>query len=165
MGSRKYSGRCFEDFRVGDVFQHTLGRTITQTDNAWFSLLTLNSNPMHFDAHYASGTEFGRTLVNSALTLALVTGLSVTDMSQNAVNLGWNRVRVPRPLFEGDTVYATSTVTSTRPSRSRVGQGIVVFETIGVNQEGLSVIEFERTILVYRRDHVPTASETVRRRP
>jgi acyl dehydratase len=100
------SGRCYEDFEVGTVLRHPLGRTISATDNTWFTLLTVNSNPIHFDAHYASQTEFGRPLVNSTLTLAVVTGLSVADVSQHAVNLGWDEVRLPAPVFEGDTIYA-----------------------------------------------------------
>ncbi len=104
------NGRCFEDFAVGDVYRHPVGRTITETDNTWFTLLTVNTNPIHFDRHYAAQTEWGRPLVDSTLTLALVTGLSVGDVSQYAVNLGWDEVRLPAPLFDGDTVYAQSEV-------------------------------------------------------
>jgi itaconyl-CoA hydratase len=148
-------GRTFEDFTVGQVIEHPLGRTVSQTDNAWFTLLTHNTNPIHFDAHYAAQTEFKRILVNSAFTIALVTGLSVADMSQNAVNLGWDDVRMPNPLFEGDTVYAQSTVLEVRQSKSRPHQGIVTFKSIGFNQHGTVVLEFKRTILVYKRGHLP----------
>jgi len=152
-----WNGRSFEDFAVGDVYEHPLGRTITTTDNTWFTLLTLNSNPIHLDAHYAAQTEFGRPLVNSCLTLALVTGMSVTDVSQQAVaNLGWDAVRLPAPLFEGDTLYAESEVLEVRPSASRPGAGIVRIRSVGYTQDGTIVIEFERTILVRRRGHEPS---------
>lgn len=144
------SGRFFEDFTVGQVFEHALGRTITQTDNIWFTLLTCNTNPIHFDATYAAKTEYGKPLVNSALTLALVTGLSVSDISQNAINLGWDEVRMPNPVFEGDTLKARSVVLEVRVSKSRPHQGIVKFKTVGLNQNGTLVLEFTRTILVNR---------------
>jgi itaconyl-CoA hydratase len=148
-------GRCYEDFQVGDIYRHPLGRTVTATDNAWFTLLTQNTNPIHFDAYYAAQTEWGRPLVNSAFTLALVTGLSVADVSQYAVNLGWDEVRMPAPLFEGDTVYAQTEVLSKRESQSRPHQGLVTIRTIGYKQDGTVIIEFKRTILVYKRAHVP----------
>ena len=154
-------GRFFEDFSVGDVFEHRLGRTVLAADNVWFTLLTVNPNPIHFDAHYASQTEWGRRLVDSTFTLALVTGLSVADISQNAVNLGWDEVRLPAPVFEGDTIYAQSEVMHLRGSRSRPHQGIVTVRTIGFNQEGVVVIEFKRTLLVYRRGHGPKNSRPV----
>jgi acyl dehydratase len=132
-----------------------LGRTVLDTDNVWFTLVTVNPNPIHFDAYYAAQTEFKRPLVDSTFTLALVTGLSVSDMSQNAVNLGWDEVRLPAPVFEGDTIYAQSEVLSMRESVSRPHQGIVVFRTIGFNQDGVTVIEFKRTILVYKQGHAP----------
>jgi itaconyl-CoA hydratase len=150
-----WQGRVFEDFAVGDVYQHPLGRTITQADNIWMTLLTLNSNPIHFDSALAARTEFGRPLVDSTLTLALATGLSVSDLSQNAINLGWDAVRLPRPVFEGDTIYAASEVLEVRSSRSRPHMGIVRVRTTGTNQDGAVVIEFERTIMVYRRGYAP----------
>lgn len=150
-----WQGRVYEDFEVGDVYPHPLGRTITQADNIWFTLLTVNTNPIHFDSVYAAQTEFKRPLVDSTFTLALITGLSVTDISQNAVNLGWDEVRLPSPVFEGDTLYAQSEVLEKRESRSRPHMGIVRFKTIGYNQDGTVVMEFKRTILVYRRGHVP----------
>jgi acyl dehydratase len=148
-------GRCYEDFQIGDIYRHPIGRTVTATDNAWFTLLTQNTNPIHFDAYYAAQTEWGRPLVNSTFTLALVTGLSVADVSQYAVNLGWDEVRMPAPLFEGDTVYSQTEVLSKRESQSRPHQGLVSIRTIGYKQDGTVVIEFKRTILVYKRAHVP----------
>jgi acyl dehydratase len=149
------AGRFFEDFEVGLVMRHPLGRTVTATDNIWFALTTVNTNPIHFDAHYSAQTEFGRPLVNSAYTVALVTGLSVADVSRNAVNLGWDEVRMPAPLFEGDTVYAQSAVLSTRESKSRPTMGIVEVATTGYKQDGTVVMTFRRTILVYKRGHGP----------
>lgn len=151
-----WRGRFFEDFTVGDVYQHPLGRTVTQTDNAWFTLLTQNTAPLHFDHHYAAQTEYGRPLVNSAFTIALVTGQSVSDISQNVMaNLGWDEVRLPNPLFEGDTVYSTSEVLEARESRSRPTVGIVTVRTTGYKQDGTPVITFRRTVMVYRRGHGP----------
>ena len=150
-----WRGRVFEDFEAGDVFEHHLGRTVTQTDNIWFTLLTVNNNPIHFDTAYASRTEFKRPLVDSTFTLALVTGLSVSDVSLNAINLGWDEVRLPAPVFEGDTLYAESEVVETRPSKSRPTMGIVKLRTTGFNQDGVTVIEFFRTIMIYRRGHTP----------
>jgi itaconyl-CoA hydratase len=151
-----WTGRVFEDFSVGDVYEHPLGRTITQADNIWFTCLTMNTNPIHFDAEYASHTEFKRPLVNSCFTLALVTGQSVTDLTVNGVaNLGWDEVKLPHPLFEGDTVYAQSEVLETRGSKSRPKVGIVRVRSTGRNQRGEVVIEFTRTFMVWRRGHVP----------
>ncbi|MBX3013211.1 MAG: MaoC family dehydratase [Caldilineaceae bacterium] len=151
-----WQGRYYEDFRVGDIYPHRLGRTVTQTDNIWFTLLTVNPNPIHFDAHYAAKTEFGKPLVDSTFTLALVTGLSVADISQNAINLGWDAISLPNPVYEGDTIYARSEVLAARESKSRPQQGIVKFKTTGYNQDGGVVIEFTRTVLVYKRAHAPT---------
>ncbi|HEY3083262.1 MAG TPA: MaoC family dehydratase [Chloroflexota bacterium] len=148
--------RYFEDFEVGAVYEHKLGRTVTTADNMWFTQLTMNTNPIHVDHHYASKTEFKRPLVNSCFTLALVTGLSVRDVSENALaNLGWESVRLPAPVFEGDTIYARSEVLEARTSRSRPSVGIVRVRTTGLNQDGVAVIEFERTVMVYRRGHAP----------
>ena len=125
-----WTGRVFEDFEVGDVYPHPLGRTVLAADNTWFTLLTQNTNPIHFDHAYAARTEFGRPLVNSTLTLALVTGQSVTDLSQNVMaNLGWDKIRLPNPVFEGDTVYSRSEVLEIRESRSRPNVGIVKVRT------------------------------------
>jgi len=148
-------GRVYEDLEIGDLFQHTVGRTITQTDNIWFTLLTVNTNPIHFDAHYAAQTEWGRPLVDSTFTLALVTGLSVSDVSQYAVNLGWDEVKLPHAVFEGDTLYAQTEVLNKRESKSRPNMGIVWLKTIGFNQDGVVVLKMKRTIMVYKRGHVP----------
>jgi len=150
------AGRAFEDFTVGQVLRHPLGRTISAADNAWTTLIAVNTNPIHFDAHYASQTEFKKPLVNSPLTLAIVTGLSVADISRYAVNLGWDEVRMPNPVFEGDTIYAQTEVLSARESKSRPHQGIVEVKTTGFNQDGTVVMTFRRSILVYKRAHVPT---------
>jgi acyl dehydratase len=140
------------------VIYHPVGRTITSTDNIWFTLLTVNTNPIHFDAHYASQTEFGKPLVNSALTMALVTGLSVSDISQHAVNLGWDEVRMPAPVFEGDTIYAVSEVISRRESKSRPNMGLLKIKTTGFKQDGTIVMEFERNMLMYKRQFLPRPS-------
>nr|WP_290587143.1 MaoC family dehydratase [Alicyclobacillus sp.] len=151
-----WTGRFYEDFEIGDVYPHALGRTVTQTDNIWFTLLTQNTNPIHFDAEYARQTEFGRPLVDSTFTLALVTGQSVADVSQNVMaNLGWDEVRLPNPVFEGDTVYSYSEVLEKRESRSRPNVGIVKVRTVGYNQRGQVVISFVRTFMVYKRGQGP----------
>ncbi len=151
-----WHGRFFEDFEVGDVYQHPLGRTVITTDNMWFTLLTQNTAPIHFDHHYAAQTEFGKPLVDSTFTLALVTGQSVADISQNVfANLGWDEVRLPHPVFEGDTIYSQSEVLEKRESRSRPTVGIVTVKTSGYNQEGKVVITFKRTIMVYKRGQAP----------
>ena len=155
---RGWEGRYLEDFQVGDVYRHAHGRTITQTDNTWFSLLTNNPHDVHSNADYASRTEFGKPLVVSTLTLAIVTGLSVPDVSQNAVaNLGWENVRLPAPVFAGDTIYAESEVLEVRPSKSRPTQAIVRVRTRGFNQDDVTILEFERAVLVYTRAGRPGA--------
>jgi itaconyl-CoA hydratase len=149
-------GRVYEDFEVGDIYQHALGRTVIAADNIWFTLLTQNTNPIHFDAVYSAQTEFGKPLVDSTFTLALVTGQSVSDVSQNAMaNLGWDEVRLPNPVFEGDTVYSRSEVLEKRESKSRPNIGIVKVKTTGYKQDGSIVIEFKRTMMIYKRGHVP----------
>ena len=151
-----WTGRVFEDFTVGDVYEHPLGRTVLAADNVWFTCLTMNTNPIHFDAEYAGRTEFGKPLVNSCFTLALVTGQSVTDLTVNAVaNLGWDEVKLPHPVFEGDTIRSKSEVLEVRESKSRPNAGIVRVETTGMNQQGVAVIEFTRTFLIWKRGHVP----------
>ena len=151
-----WTGRVYEDFEVGDIYQHPLGRTVLPVDNSWFTLLTQNVNPIHFDANYASQTEFKKPLVDSTFTLALVTGQSTIDLSLNVMaNLGWDEVRLPNPLFEGDTVYSRSEVLEKRESKSRPNVGIVKVRTIGFTQDGTIIIEFLRTFMVYKRDHVP----------
>jgi itaconyl-CoA hydratase len=140
--------RTFDELEVGAVYRSRFGRTVLDADNVWFTLLTLNTNPIHFDAEYAASTEWKRPLVDSTFTLALVTGLSVTDVSEQAVNLGWREVRLPAPVFAGDTIHAETEVLEKRESRSRPGQGIVTVRTRGLNQRDEVVIEFERTVMV-----------------
>jgi itaconyl-CoA hydratase len=149
---KEWRGRFFEDFAVGDVFRSRFGRTVTQTDNIWFTCLTMNTNPMHFSEPFAARTRFERPLVNSAFTLALVTGLTVPDTSENAAaNLAWTDITLPRPVFEGDTLYAESEITAVRESASNPSVGIVSMRCRGVNQRSEVVIEFKRTFMVYRR--------------
>jgi acyl dehydratase len=140
--------RTFEELEVGAVYRSRFGRTVLEADNAWFTLLTLNTNPIHFDAEYAATTEWGRQLVDSTFTLALVTGLSVTDVSERGVNLGWREVRLPAPVFAGDTIRAETEVLAKRESQSRPGFGIVTVRTRGLNQREETVIEFERSIML-----------------
>ena len=142
-------GRLYDDFVVGDRYAHWPGRTVIESDNSWFTLLTMNTHPLHFDAAWSATQEFGKPLVNSLLTLAIVTGMSVRETSQRAIaNLGWEQVRLTAPVFVGDTLYAHSVVIAARRSRSRPGQGIVSVRTTGTNQHGTPVIEFERSFLV-----------------
>ena len=141
-------GRSYEELGVGDVYRSRFGRTVLDADNVWFTLLTMNTNPIHFDAAYAASTEWKQPLVDSTFTLALVTGLSVADVSEQAVNLGWREVRLPAPVFAGDTIRAETEILEKRPSQSHPGRGIVTMRTRGLNQRGEVVIEFERTIMV-----------------
>lgn len=151
---RESFGRYYEDFTVGDVYEHRPGRTISEADNTWFTLLTMNTHPLHFDHAYAAKSEFKRPLVNSCLTLSIVVGMSVSDVSYKAIgNLGWNDVRLTAPVFAGDTLYAESEVLSKRESAKRPTQGIVTVRTIGRNQDQTEVIRFERTILAPKRGH------------
>ncbi len=151
---RESYGRYFEDFEIGDVYEHRPGRTITETDNTWFTLLTMNQHPLHFDKEYGAKTEFGKVLVNSCLTISLVTGMSVSDISQKTIaNLGWDKVRLSGPVFVGDTLYAESQVLSKRESNSRPNQGIVSVETKGIKQDGSVVISFERSMLIPFNGH------------
>lgn len=150
-------GPFFEDFSVGQLLNHG-GRTITEADNIWFTLLTCNTNPIHFDRVYASGTEFGRPLVNSTLTMSLATGLSVKDLSAAGINLGWEEIRLPAPLFPEDTLYAVSEILSCRSSRSRPNMGILTVRTIGRQQDGVVVIELKRTMMIPKRPTPPHRS-------
>lgn len=147
-------GRYLEDFAVGEIYEHRPGRTITDNDNIQFSLMTMNSHPMHCDANYAAKSEFGRLLVNSGLTLAVVLGMTVNDVSGKAIaNLGWKDIRLTAPVFGGDTLYAESEVLEVRPSKSRPTQGIVTTSTRAFNQNGVLIMEFVRMSLVPRRGH------------
>jgi len=151
---RESFGRYLEDFNVGDVYEHRPGRTISEADNTWFTLLTMNTHPLHFDTAYCAKTEFGRPVVNSCLTLAIVAGMSVSDLSQKAVaNLGWDRVRLTAPVFAGDTLYAESEVLDVRESKSRPTQGIVTVRTTGKKADGTVFMTYERSILVPKRGH------------
>jgi len=158
-------GRFFEDFEVGDVYRSRLGRTITETDNIQFTLITNNTNQIHFNADYASRTEFGKPLVNSALTLSVVAGLGVSDVSENGFALGWDWIKIPNPVFAGDTLYAETEVVSVRQSKSRPEQGIVKVRTTGINQNGQVVIEYERSVMVWKRAHAPQVNLFPKRRP
>ena len=151
---RESYGRCFEDFTLGDVYEHRPGRTISEADNTWFTLLTMNQHPLHFDAAYAAKSEFGRPVVNSCLTLSIVVGMSVADVSHRAVaNLGWNDIRLVAPVFVGDTIYAESEVLAKRESASRPTQGLVTVRTTGNKADGTVFMTFERTVLVPKRGH------------
>ena len=150
-----WEGRFLEDFEVGDVYRSAIGRTITEADNIWFTLLTNNDNQIHFNSEYAKHTPWGKTLVNSAFTIAVVTGLTVKDVSQNGFALGWERIVLPNPLFNGDTVDAETEVLDIRASKSDERRGIVKVRTRGIQQEGVVVIEFERSIMVWKREHAP----------
>ena len=149
---RETFGRYFEDFQVGDVYEHRPGKTVTEADNHLFTLLTLNTHPLHFDAEYGKATEFGQNLVVSTYTLALLIGMSVSDCSQKAIaNLGMDEVKFPAPVFAGDTLYAESEVLEKRESKSRPGQGIVVIRTTGKNQRGEVISTFKRSMLIPAR--------------
>src|ERR1700692_1941266 len=162
LGPKRYretSGLYYEDYEIGDTFEHRPGRTILDVDNTWFTLLTLNIQELHFDAAYAAKTEWKKPLVDSTLTLALLTGMSVRTVSAKVfANLAWNNVKATHPVFAGDTLYAESAVLSKRESNSRPTQGIVTVSTRGVNQEGVEVMSFERTMLIYKRGHSPEAA-------
>jgi acyl dehydratase len=150
-----WRGRFLEDFEVGDLFRCRYGRTVTEADNTQFTLLTNNSNQIHFNREYARETEWGEPLVNSLLTVAIVVGMSVTDVSENGIALGWDSIRLPHPVLSGDTLYSESEVLEVRPSASRPGQGIVKVATRGYNQRGELVVELARSIMVWTRDHAP----------
>ena len=157
VGKNRYResyGRYLEDFKIGDVYEHRPGRTISESDNTWFTLITMNQHPLHFDAAYAAKSEWKKPLVNSALTLSIVAGMSVSDVSQKAIaNLGWDKIRLTAPVFVGDTIYAESEVLDVRESKSRPTQGIVTVKTTGKTSEGLVFMTYERTVLIPKRGH------------
>ena len=157
LGPNRYRedpGRYFEDFKIGDVYEHWPGRTVTEADNIWFTNLTMNTHPVHFDANYASQTEFGKYLVNSAFTLALVTGMCVSGTSQKAIaNLGWEEIKLPAPVFVGDTLYSETEVLDKREAKSRPTQGIVRVKHIGKNQDNIIIMDMVRSFLVAKRGH------------
>jgi itaconyl-CoA hydratase len=157
---RESFGRYYEEFNVGDIYQHRPGRTITQYDNIQFTLMTMNTHPMHFDEEYAKHSEFGRCIVCSPMTVALMVGMSVTDVSQKAIaNLGWNEIKLTHPLFAGDTLYAESEVLDKRESKSRPNAGLVTVKTIGLNQDNVMVCEFSRTMLIMKRSGADVESK------
>ena len=151
---RETFGRYYEDFNVGDIYEHRPSRTISEADNTWFTLLTMNTHPMHFDAEYAKHSEFGKCIICSPLTVAIMVGMSVSDVSQKAIaNMGWTDIRMTFPLFAGDTLTSESEVLAKRPSNSRPNAGLVTVKTSGFNQEGVLVCDFTRTILIPNRGH------------
>lgn len=151
---RESYGRYLEDFKVGDVYEHRPGRTITETDNTWFTLLTMNQHPLHFDKEYCKHSEFGKVLVNSTMTLSIIAGMSVSDVSQKTIaNLGWKEVKMPAPVFIGDTLYAESEVLEIRESKSRPTAGIVTVRTLGKNQDDVVVMDFVRSMLIPKTGH------------
>ncbi|RSM77800.1 MaoC family dehydratase [Kibdelosporangium aridum] len=156
VGDNEYveeHGGDYEDFEPGMVIRHWPGRTVSEADNTWLTLLLMNQHPLHFDQHYGAGTEHGQVLVNSSITLALIGGMTVQALSARAVaNLGWDRVRLAEPVFVGDTLYATSRILAKRRSKSRPAQGIVTVETTGAKSTGETVIVFERSFLVRCRE-------------
>lgn len=152
-----WEGRFYEDFEVGDVYRSRYGRTVTEMDNTLFTGLTLNTNPLHFDARLAEQTKWKQILVNSTFTLALVVGMSVPDVSQNAMaNLGWEEITLPNPVFVGDTLYCETEVLSKRESRSYPEAGIVQVRSRGINQDAKVVIDFKRSVMVYKKDAAPS---------
>lgn len=157
--SMEWRGRFFEDLQVGNTYRSRLGRTVSEADNVWFTCLTMNTNQIHFNAAYAQRTQFGRTLVNSTFTLALVTGMTVRDTTENAAaNLAWADVKLPSPVFVGDTLWAESEILERRESKSNPSVGIVSMRCRGVNQRAEVVIEFRRTFMIYKRDAPEAAS-------
>lgn len=150
-----WQGRYFEDFAVGDVYRCRLGRSVTEADNIWFTLLTNNTNQIHFNSEYAKGTEFGKPLVNSLFTLAVVAGLGVADISENGFALGWDKIELPHPVFAGDTLYSESEVLEKRESKSKPQWGIVKVRTRGIQQEGKIVIDYVRSVMVWKKAFAP----------
>jgi acyl dehydratase len=144
-------GLYYDQFQVGQVFKHPIRRTITEADNVWFSAMTHNPSYLHLDEEYCRNeTEYGQRLVNSCFTLALMVGISVGDtvLGTAVANLGWDDVRFPRPLFHGDTVRVESEVLEMRESRSRPGEGIVIFAHRAFNQKGELVAHCKRSSLM-----------------
>ena len=149
-----YVGKYFEDFSEGDIYKHWPGRTISEADNIWFTLLTMNKHPVHLDNNYAADQMFGKPLVNSTLTLSIVVGMSVWDTSQTAIaNLGWEDIKLPKPVFIGDTLYAESEILETRESKSRPDAGILKFETRGYNQSNDLIMSYRRAVLIKRQGY------------
>jgi itaconyl-CoA hydratase len=150
-----WQGRFLEDFATGEVYRCRFGRTVTETENIQFTLLTNNTNQIHYNRDYGVKSGFGGCLVNSLLTISIVTGMSVPDVSENGVALGWDEIRLPNPVYPGDTLYSETEVVEVRESKSRPAQGIVTVRTRGYNQRGETVVEMQRSILVWKREHAP----------
>lgn len=161
-----WQGRFFEDFGVGDVYRHPLGRTVTETDNTWFTLLTMNTAEPHFNVEAGKASEFGRCLVASTLTLAIAAGQSVIDTSYNAIaNLGWENIQLTHPVFAGDTLWSESVVLQKRESKSRPYAGIVTVKTRTLNQDGDEVLSYVRTFYIYKRGAKPESTFPVAKQP
>jgi acyl dehydratase len=157
-----WGGRIFEDFHIGDIYNHPFGKTVTEADNHWLTLMTQNVAKTHVDSNFATHTEFGKPLVNSTFILALVVGQSTIDLSMNVfANLGWDEVRLPHPVFVGDTIYSRSKVLATRESESRPTMGLVTVASEGFNQDGKIVIRYKRTFMIYKRGHLPENAHEV----
>src|SRR5690349_24690114 len=149
---KDWRGRFYEDFTVADVFRSRLGRTVTEVDNIWFTCLTLNTNQIHFNTPYSERTHFGKPLVNSAFTLALVTGMTVPDTSENAAaNLQWTDIKLPKPVFAGGTPWAESRILDLRASQPNPRVGLVTMRRSAVNRRREVAIERRRTSVVYQR--------------
>jgi itaconyl-CoA hydratase len=146
-------GKYFEEIEVGQKFKHALGRTVTEMDNVLFCALTMNTQPLHLDAEFASKTEFGQRLVNGVYTLGLVVGLTVPELTEGTIvaNLGYDKIVHPNPVFHGDTIHAESEILEKRESKSRLDAGIVRIKCLGRKQGGAIVVDFERTVMFYRR--------------
>ena len=150
-----WEGRFLEDFEIGDIYRSSVGRTLLDADNTWMTLLTNNDNQIHFNTEYAKNTQFERPLMNSLVTLAVVTGLTVPDISRYGINLGWDKVRLPHPVFAGDTLWSETEVINIRESKSDPRRGIIHIQTKGIQQDGATVIEFERDVMIWKRKHAP----------
>jgi len=156
--SHSNEGMFYEDFEVGRIYAHRMGRTMIEADNAWLTLIALGINQVHFNDYYSAQTPFKKPIIASPFTLAVVTGLSAAEFGQNTMaNLGWNEVKLPHPVFVGDTIYARSKVTGKRESASRPYAGIVNLDTEGFNQDGTIVMTFSRNLMAYKRGHAPSA--------
>jgi itaconyl-CoA hydratase len=152
MASGKYQeshGLYYDEFDIGDIIEHRPGRTVTEADNTWLSMINMNYHPLHIDHHYASQTEFKKPLVSSLVTLSIIAGMCTNGTSAKAIaNLGWKEINLSNPVFVGDTLYAETEIIDKRLSQSRINTGIVTFKTVGLNQDGLEVMRFIRMALI-----------------
>lgn len=151
------AGKFYEDLEPGMTFKHSSGRTVTESDNVLFSMLTMNSQALHINEDFASKTQFGKRIVNGIFTMGLVVGLTVADLTDSTIvaNLGYDTVRHPHPVFHGDTIYAETEVLEKRESSSRADRGIVRLRQVGRNQDGVVVLELERTVMFLKREAAP----------